>query len=204
MKATFVLSGGCDPPELWDAALKKAVRFRGARSLKLLYADWGGQSPTTVAGLMRQTQVAYSLEQGVAAGGTAVQVAHPFYFSDQITWADLVLMPGGTTQLYMKHLAFCPGWQKSLGGKVVVGLSAGANILSRRCYGLDAREVLNTGGPVPCQMIVHWKSDYGTDSPNGPIDWAWASKQLSMSDQRLPVVTLGENEWRAFEVEVTP
>lgn len=57
-----------------------------------------------------------------------------------------------------------------------------------------AREAEEELGLVPVKAIVHWKSDY--NSPN--VDWDKGYDELKAYGEDLPVLTLGEGEFKVI------
>ncbi len=196
----YFLSGGSPEgdPKFWQA-LREALPE--ALPLRAVHFDWGGRPGRGVGGYLASAHQLLNLERMLSWRLNClalVEAAHPHDLAAQAKAADLLWLDGGTTAEYMTKL--CRMNWGLLDHKVVVGCSAGANALARSCYGLDAREVLATFGPVPVKLVVHWGSDYGTGDPRGSVDWAVAKKLLQHTGPELPVVTLGEGQWRAFDV----
>ena len=117
-------------------------------------------------------------------------------FSEQIKWADTIYIRGGSAEEYVVDL-FRKNilWLGELDGKTLVGSSAGADLMSKSYYDLDALKLREGLGLLPYKVLVHWKSDY--NAPN--IDWDKAYEELKNYKDDLPIITLREGEYKVFE-----
>lgn len=133
-------------------------------------------------------------------GDFACELAQPNIFAQQVAQADVVYLHGGDERVLAKYLEpfqLPQLWR----GKTVVGTSAGAMFLSAVSWGCDRRAVARGAGIVQAGVIVHYASDYGSDTPEGPIDWRKAKAELAAQTPKgLPLFALGEGEFVALEV----
>jgi peptidase E len=123
-----------------------------------------------------------------------LQLAQVENFTEQIKDADVVYVRGGDTDLLFEVLSSIDGWYKELVGKVYVGASAGAEVISKYVYNLDTLCITEYLGIFPIKFIPHWKSDY--NAPN--IDWDKAYDDLKEYKEDLPIHTLKEGEFKVF------
>jgi peptidase E len=80
-------------------------------------------------------------------------------FSEQLKWADVVYFHGGTTFLLKEILDTFPELSSQLKGKVVVGSSAGANVLAGTYYSPKRDKVGKGLGFVPFASVVHYGAE---------------------------------------------
>ena len=113
---------------------------------------------------------------------------------DQIDDADVIFFHGGDTQLLLKTLPATRELKNHLAGKIVIGSSAGANMLST-CFWSSTRGVFDTGrGILHMNIMVH----YGAPDVDGNIrikeDWTQeeATFQERIGDQKITRLREGE------------
>ena len=116
-------------------------------------------------------------------------------FAEQVTRADVIYLHGGTTQLLVEQMHKVPDVDKLFAGKTVVGSSAGGCYLAKKYWAPGARKVGNGSGALSIGFIPHYNSDYGSDDPRGPIDWANAKAELETASGGLMVHCLREGEF---------
>jgi len=124
--------------------------------------------------------------------------AKPATFLEQMDAADVIYFHGGDTELLFKTLPDVATLKAHFSGKIVVGSSAGANMLSTH-YWSSSRGVLGEGLSIlDVNIMVH----YGSDDKRIGADWKQEEaefKKLIGTDKilRLPegrfVVIEGEN-----------
>ncbi len=125
-----------------------------------------------------------------------INLARPDTFIAQLQNTDVVYFRGGSTQVLIDLLNQTPEWINNLDRKTIAGSSAGMDMLARYCFNLDTLQLEDGLGLLPIKTIPHWKSNY--NAPN--IDWAIAKQLLSHYKEELPIVALGEGEFKVFEV----
>ncbi len=124
------------------------------------------------------------------------QLAQISTFRQQISWADVIYLRGGSAELLLQNIIKeIPDIQKLMEGKTLAGTSAGADVIATFYYGLDTIQIMEGLGLLPIKVIVHWKSDY--NAPN--IDWNKAYQELQDYKQPLELITLAEGEFRVIE-----
>lgn len=123
------------------------------------------------------------------------QMAQVDTFVEQLHWANVVYIRGGTSATLLERLSECPGWGKELAGKTIAGSSAGAMALAKYDYNLDTLEFDEGLGLVPVKILVHYRSNY--NAPN--VDWDKAEVELKNYKEDLPLVALREGEFKVFE-----
>jgi len=117
-------------------------------------------------------------------------------FIEQIERNNVLFFSGGDTGELLSRLEKIPKWLKKLGGKIVLGSSAGADILSKYNYDLELFKCSGGFGLAPVKTLVH----YGTEKYQPPIGWEKALEQLKNYKEDLPVWVLREGEFKSIEV----
>jgi len=80
-------------------------------------------------------------------------------FRGQIKKADVIILQGGDTLKLLKALKKFRGFTKAIKGKIVVGSSAGAYVLSAYFYGNSTDAVYQGLGIVPFRTRCHYKGE---------------------------------------------
>lgn len=124
------------------------------------------------------------------------QMAQVDTFIEQLRWADVMYIRGGTTATLLEKLAQCGDWNKELDGKTIAGSSAGAMAIAKYDYNLDTLKLSEGLGLVPVKVLVHYRSNY--NAPN--IDWDKAETELKAYKEDLPVLCLREGEFKVYEI----
>lgn len=114
-------------------------------------------------------------------------------FLDEVKEADCIIMRGGSTNKLIAALRAYNDLATAFHGKVVVGSSAGAYALARLGPSHDKDEVRNGLGLVPVRVVCHYESS--ELPPNSD-----AVKTLQKTESQLPLVLLGDGEWKEFPV----
>ena len=136
-----------------------------------------------------------SMDKGISP---TIELAAPDTFEEQLGNCDVVLMHGGYDDLLLEQLKkynLPDAWE----GKVVVGSSAGSDVLANYFYGCDSRRVEEGLGILPIKFFPHFKSEYGQDDPRGPIDWDSAYTELKNHKEDLPIFALEEGDYIVLE-----
>lgn len=125
-----------------------------------------------------------------------VQLAQIETFSEQVKWADVVYMKGGTsTPLMMDALTRDRAWTRHLAGKVVAGSSCGAYVICRYYNQLEPPLLGKGLGLIPYKTLSHWQSpDYGDNAY-----WKRAYSELDHYGDKLPIIKLAEGEFRVVQ-----
>ena len=119
------------------------------------------------------------------------QVADERSFIEQIEWAHILYLKGGTTEQLVRALARSDRWRRGLNGKTIAGSSAGANAIAKYYYSLDGLALRNGLGLLPVKVLVHYRSDY--NAPN--VNWDKALNELKNYKEDLSVLTLAEGQF---------
>ncbi|HVY54534.1 MAG TPA: Type 1 glutamine amidotransferase-like domain-containing protein [Thermodesulfobacteriota bacterium] len=117
-------------------------------------------------------------------------------FMDQLKESNALYMRGGSTPKLLGTLSKFPSFKENLGGKTIVGSSAGAYAIGRYSAfhddesGGKVREGL---GLLPLRVICHYQS---SDLPPNPD----ALVSLKATEPELELVPLKDFEWKVFVV----
>jgi peptidase E len=114
-------------------------------------------------------------------------IADETNFITQIQNTDIAYFSGGATLKLLETLRKFPGLKDELGGKVVAGESAGANVLARYCYSTKSDSVLEALGVLPIKIIPHYQEKY--------------SRKLDDVGLDLELVLLPEYQTRILEID---
>jgi len=130
----------------------------------------------------------------------AFSLASEEEFSRQVAAADIIYFSGGdSVPLYSALARAGSDWTKRLGGKTVIGASAGCDMLSAYTYCLQ-QDALDRGlGLVKVKTIPHYEA--GGDHRPG-IGWEQALEALKNYGEDLPVYALREGEFVAITEEM--
>ena len=88
------------------------------------------------------------------------EVATEELFEGQTQEADIIYLHGGASAKILEILKKFPNLQKLFQGKIVVGDSAGVNVLSKVFYSVTSGQVLEGLGVLPFKVICHYKQEY--------------------------------------------
>lgn len=125
-------------------------------------------------------------------------IADPDNFPEQVKEADIIFLRGGFTLPLMEALSKDISWAKELGGKVVAGTSAGAEVLAKYYHVLKTNRTGDGFGLIPIKFVPHWKSVF-FDGETQNLDWDKILQELKEYKEDLPVLTLAEGEFKVFE-----
>lgn len=192
----YILGGGGEAKVGGGGPFCSAIRGNHQGKLHILDCFFAEPPETWEEKFTRKAKTFFG---GHMPGEFECELARPDSFVQQVARADVVYLHGGDERVLAKSLKqfrLPQLWQ----GKTVVGTSAGAMFLSAVSWGCDRRTVANGSGLVQVGVIVHYASDYGSDAPEGPVDWQKAKTDLvAQSPNGLPIFALGEGEFVAFE-----
>jgi peptidase E len=106
-------------------------------------------------------------------------IAKPEILQEQIKKADIIFLSGGMRGILREVLMSIDNLEYLLKDKVVVGVSAGANILSTYYYSSVANRVREGIGYLPIKLFTHYNNqkkgelkllkDFGEDIPTYTI-----------------------------------
>lgn len=127
------------------------------------------------------------------------ELALPDHFEEQCKSADVIYFHGGDDSLlqyWMKQYQL----DKLFKDKVVATNSASSNLLATHYWTCDWRACADGMGLLPIKFIPHYKSQFGSSDPRGPIDWDKAYKELeAYGDTSLPIHALKEGDYVVIE-----
>lgn len=122
------------------------------------------------------------------------QLAQPESFIKQIQTADVVYLNDGDNLLTERVMHKFRDLTVALQDKVVVGSSAGANILATAYYTRTYGMVRDGLGVLPIKLITHYGSV--PDNAVNNLDWEAAKQQLSSyGNSALPLYTVSEGKF---------
>lgn len=122
--------------------------------------------------------------------------ADPAKFIEQLRWADVIYIRGGSNDALREALNKQQGWVEALEGKTLAGSSAGANMLSKYYWSPDSLKCGDGLGVLPVKVIVHYGSDY--NAPN--VDWDKAEVELKVYREDLPILKLAEGQFEVTNI----
>lgn len=156
---TYILAGGNDRRyEEFGSKLISHIQLQveNPRILSCFFARdeslWG-EAGTTWSGWF-EAQFGHPVEYQVAAVER---------FREQVAWADVIYFHGGNTQQLVSTMGQFPKFEDILKGKIVIGSSAGTNLLSGVFYS-PSRDVVDHGmGIIDLATIVHYGASIDGD-----------------------------------------
>jgi peptidase E len=114
-------------------------------------------------------------------------------FNSQIKDADIVYFSGGDSiPLYSTLARIGNQWVSELKNKIVIGSSAGTDMLSKHNYDIQQNALDDGMGIIPIKTIVHYCQQKGCWSH---IDWDKALSSLKEYGEDLPIYPLCEGEF---------
>jgi hypothetical protein len=126
------------------------------------------------------------------------ELALPDVFVQQTKNSDAIIIQGGDDHLlqyWLKQFDIPKIWD----GKVVATSSASSDALVEFFWTCDWRKCMKGLGILPIKFIPHFKSEYGSGDPRGPIDWDKAYQELkNFGDKSLPIYALEEGDYIIF------
>jgi len=119
-------------------------------------------------------------------------------FQAQVESADVLYFHGGDDELLLNVVNKIPNFKHLISKpKVVIGSSAGAIMLSTLSWCCDRRVNEHGVGAVPVKVLVHYGSNYGSETELGAIDWEKAEQDMEEAPGDMPILKIREGE---FEV----
>ena len=127
------------------------------------------------------------------------EMASPDTFVKQVKTADAIYIHGGDDHLlqyWLKQFDI----PRIFEGKTIGTNSASSHALAKHFWTCDWRKCMNGLGVLPIKFLAHFKSDYGSEDPRGPIDWNKAYNELEKyGDTSLPIYALEEGHFVVLE-----
>lgn len=109
---------------------------------------------------------------------------------EQINNADCIYIRGGSNDSLREQLEKIDDLKKLIGGKVIVGSSAGANLLSTYFYTNDKERVERGLGVLPIKVFCHYNNTKKAKL-----------RELENHGEKLPVYTIPEADFVIVEKE---
>ncbi len=121
-------------------------------------------------------------------------------FVEEVRQADVVYLHGGEV-VPLKEVLQQIDYQEVFRGKVIGCNSASSMVFSSSYWSCSNRTCGDGLGLFDIKYLAHYKSEYGSNDPRGPIDWEAAKAELTAyGNIEHEVVALEEGEFRVFEV----
>lgn len=92
-------------------------------------------------------------------------------FVEQVNRADVIFLHGGTTKMLKDMLDSFDNLQEMFKGKIVIGSSAGANVLASTYYSSKSDQSGKGRGLVDVTTVVHYGADDDGDVSLSPQQW---------------------------------
>ena len=128
-----------------------------------------------------------------------LELADPDKFIEQVKNSDVIFLRGGFTHKLFELLNKDLSWIKEINEKVLVGTSAGGEVIAKYYHVLSSNRTGDGFGLLPIKFIPHWKAN-DFDEVEENFDWDKALKELKEYKEDLPIYTLAEGEFKVFEV----
>lgn len=119
-------------------------------------------------------------------------------FLTQVDTANVVFFHGGDTKLLMSTLPETEKLVRHLNGKIIIGSSAGANMLSRYYWSSTKSEFGEGRGIVDKSVMVHYGAENVGGKKRTAKDWA-IEKELFANKSGLPITVIPEAEFIVIE-----
>lgn len=115
-------------------------------------------------------------------------------FLEQIDTADVVFFHGGDTKLLLEKLPNVQTLREHFTGKVVIGSSAGANMLSTHYWSSTRGGTCAGLGILDVNVMVHYRSPDASGHKRTPEDWEReeAEFQKHIGDQEITYLREGQ------------
>lgn len=116
-------------------------------------------------------------------------------FLDEIKWADVIYLHGGTTALLLDALGKYTELEKAFEGKIIVGSSAGTNYLSKTFFSPKRNVVGSGSGIININTVVHYGASSDGEVSLTKEGWLDAVDRVKASVGDEPIVLLPEGEF---------
>lgn len=186
MKIKFILHGGFDKSKIdednsafYSEVLKDAPE--NARVLLVPFAKDTERIPVAAERVSAEFNK-YKWQKDIT-----INIATEKNLIEEINSADIVDFQGGVSLKLLEALRNYPNLKESLGGKIVAGESAGANVLCEFFYSPRSDTVSEGLGMVPVKIVPHYKEEY--------------KNKLDEVGPDLETVLLPEYEYRVFTID---
>lgn len=129
--------------------------------------------------------------------------AKPDTFLEQIDTADVIYFHGGDTKQLFKNLPDAEELKKHLQGKIVIGSSAGANMLSKHFWSSTRAEYGKGTGILDVNVMVHYGALDHEGRKRTPEDWRREEAEFQARVGNEKVTHLPEGEFVVVEKRST-
>jgi hypothetical protein len=120
-------------------------------------------------------------------------------FIEQVKVANIIYFSGGDSiPLYTRLARIGNGWLAELKNKIVIGTSAGTDMLTKYNYDFQQNALADGLGIVPVKTIVHYGECEGYYTNT---DWNEITKLLIDYKEELPLYTLAEGKFVTIDLE---
>ena len=126
-------------------------------------------------------------------------LANEHDFITQVETADIVYFSGGDSiPLYSALARIGNEWIAKIKNKIIIGTSAGADLLSKYNYDFQQEALADGMGLVPIKTIVHYGEREGYYINT---DWDYIFTLLNDYSENLPLYPLREGEFIVLNLE---
>lgn len=189
-ETTYILAGGSDlsHPVYWGDLSKALSQRENAKVLSCMFS----RDTDRWEELFARFKPHFLKTFGDSAD---VRLADTKRFKEQAEWADVIYLHGGDLDMLRENLPKAEPLLNLFSGKTVIGSSAGAQLLSTYCWRCSKRRVDTGLGFTPLNVLVHYQSDFGSQDPRGPIDWAKAATELQQAAGDAEITCISEGQF---------
>jgi peptidase E len=123
------------------------------------------------------------------------------HFADEISNANIIFLHGGDNELLFKQLSNFDNLAELLKDKLIIGSSAGANVLAVKYWTRSKSQVGRGLSIIPYGVMSHYGSFDGGFNDNQDVHWDEAEQHLRQAlSENCSIVRLKEGE--TFVVEL--
>lgn len=198
---TYILAGGADRSNqgYWQNLAKVMPNKKSLRVLSCMFARVSPEGEREDWQALFDSFAPYFK---TAFGDDGVfELADAENLAAQIEQADVIYLHGGQTETLMEVFGQYEDLGQRFAGKIIVGSSAGAQLISKKFWKIDTQKIGTGLGLVDCSIVVHYDSDFGSDDLGQRIDWDKAVSELQDVIGDNIVTKIREGEFAVFEVE---
>jgi len=132
--------------------------------------------------------------------GVEYRSTTPESFLDDLDWADVIYLHGGTTALLKKSLEHFGTFYEKFKDKIVIGSSAGANFLSTTYYSPSQNSVDHGTGLAGVATIVHYGATSDGEVSLSNSEWLEVINKIHQEmNPQEQLILLPEGTFVAFE-----
>ncbi len=130
------------------------------------------------------------IERFKSGRGIEYQTMTPENFVETSAWADVIYMPGGEPPRLKAALQACGDIAELWDGKVIVGASAGMDILCEHFSYLQEETILEGFGWIKANCIPHWRNDGEDEAAQSR-----AEEELLRRFPKVPLLCVAEGDF---------